>query len=917
MSNLKEKYWYLRSRKEVLDELKTSLKGLTSTEVNKRLNQDGLNTLAKEEDFRFIKILFRNFKNILILVLFFCMIISFLSGPEHYVEGFVILAIILITGLSGFFQEYHAAKSIDALSKLTAKKVNVLRDNKWCEIDSIDLVKGDIVSLKRGMIVPTDLRILESNGLSVDESILTGESVQKFKHAKRIDKQDLHIAEQNNIVFSGTSVTGGTGIGVVIDVGLETEIGKISKELTTMKERVSPLQKKMHVMGRRISLVVITVCILLFIYLLNNDYDMLLALILVSAVAVSAIPESLPLALTMTLSYGVKKMAKKNAIIKDLNSVETLGTTTVICTDKTGTLTQNKMVVEKIVLADGTIYEVFGKGYEPNAKFKLDGKSINIKKNNKQTQFLLKGAILCNNAELNFQEVDWKLDGEPTEGSILAVAKSSGFDEEVLREDNPRIFEIPFDPEKKYMITVNKDKKNYAYLKGAAEKVIDKCSHFRLKSGKIKKLTKKDKDFFFKLVHKNTNLSYRVLCFATKFLQKWDEKKSNSLLKNGYVFEGLVAIKDPIRQEVYQSIKECNDAGIRVVMITGDHKSTAQSIGCQLGLIRKEHNLIIEGNEIDKLTDDELDELIEKVAIIARSSPEHKLRIVKSLQRKDEIVAMTGDGVNDAPALKRADIGISMGLNGTDVARESSKMVLADDNFSSIVKAVKEGRTIYSNIRRFIFYLLSVNMTELLLITVCILLGLIPPLTVLMILFINLITSVIPSLALSVEPMNPKVIKQRPRNPKERLLSSYIVFKLLSVVPIMFFGTFALFVWEIRANPEATAFAQTLAFATIIMFELMHALNVRSLHSSIFNKNFFSNPYIFLSIAISFSLMMSVIYTSIGQSIFGTVPLPFSYWVIILFISSLVIIVTEIVKLLIKSEMKEQANMNGIRLEIH
>jgi P-type Ca2+ transporter type 2C len=915
LSILNEKYWYLRSENEVLEELETSRKGLINQEAQKRIQKYGQNTLAKEEHFRIIKIFIRNFNNLLIFILFFCMLISFFSGPAHYVEGFVILVIIFITGFSGFFQEYHAAKSIDALSKLTAKKVNVLRNNKWIDIDSIDLVIGDIISLRRGMIVPADIRILESSSLSVDESILTGESVQKFKYSKRIDMQDLHIAEQNNIAFSGTSVTGGSALGVVIETGINTEIGKISKELTTIKERISPLQKKMHLMSKRISFVVITACIILFMFLIHNGYELVASLILVSAVAVSAIPESLPLALTMTLSYGVKKMAKKNAIIKDLNSVETLGTTTIICTDKTGTLTENKMVVEKVILPDHTEFDVFPKGYEPIAKFMQNGKKVSL--NNKQTNFLLKTAILCNNAEINFEEVDWKLNGEPTEGSILAMAKSSGLDEAVLREDYPRIFEIPFDPLRKYMITVNKDKKIYAYMKGATEKVIEKCSHYRLKNGTIKILTNANKEHILKKVHENTNLSYRILSFATKHFLKWDKNKANSLLKHGFVFEGFVAIKDPIRKEVYQSIKECNDAGIRVIMITGDHKSTAESIGNALGLITKEHKLIIEGNEIDKMTDEELDDVIENVAIIARSTPEHKLRIVKSLQRKNEIVAMTGDGVNDAPALKQADIGISMGLNGTDVARESSKMVLSDDNFSSIVHAVKEGRTIYSNIRRFIFYLLSVNMTELLLISVCIILGLIPPLTVLMILFINLITSVIPSLALSVEPMNPKVIKQRPRNPKERLLSSYMILKLLSVVPIMFFGTFALFMWEIRGNPENIAFAQTVVFATIIMFELMHALNVRSLHTSIFGKNFFANPYIFLAMGISFGLMMTVIYTNIGQSIFNTVPLPFVYWIIILIISSLVIIISELVKLLIKSEMKEQANMHGVRLEVH
>ncbi|HDP73711.1 MAG TPA: HAD family hydrolase [Candidatus Woesearchaeota archaeon] len=906
------KYWYLRSEQEVLGNLKTAREGLTDAEAEERLKRDGLNTLAKDDKLKFLKILVHNFNNLLIYVLLAAAIISIFS--DHLVEFVAIMIIILFTGFLGFFQEFRAMKSIQALSKLTAKKVNVLRSGKWKEIDATHLVRGDIISLKRGMIVPADLRIIETSTLSIDESILTGESVQKYKVTSKLRKQDIPVADQDNMAFSGTSVANGSGIGVVVEVGLGSELGKISKQLASIKEKPSPLHRQMNSVSKRISIAVIAVAVLFFFYLLARGEPVAGSLLLISVIAVSGIPESLPLALTVTLSQGVKTMAKHNAIVKDLNSVETLGTTTVICTDKTGTLTQNRMVVERIALADGTIIKVKGKGYEPNSEFMKGNKKI-TPKNIKCAEQLFKASILCNNARIEMEDGEWKLDGEPTEGALIALVKSAGFDDEVVKEDFQRLHEVPFDPSKKFMITINKTgSKQTAYLKGAVEKVLSKCIYIRTPSGKIKKLAKEELNAIHKNVARFTDRSYRVLGFGTKMLGSFDKKSPNKSLDKGYIFEGMVAIKDPIRPEVIDSVRECHQAGIRVIMVTGDHKKTAESIGKSIGIIDEEHDLVIEGTQVDRMTDDELDEVIDKVAIFARSTPEHKLRIVNSLQRKGEIAAMTGDGVNDAPALKQADIGVSMGKNGTDVARESSNMVLADDNFSTIVNAVKEGRRIYSNIRRFLYYLLAGNMTEVSLLVITVLIGLASPLTALMVLYVNLVTSSLPAFALSVEPMHPKVMRQTPRNPKEKILSFYLVEKILVLVPILFLGTFSLFLWEMRGPDPLIDKARTLAFVGIIMFEMFHAFNAKSLHTSIFNKNLFRNKHLFIAIGASIGLTVLAVYNGFLQSVLGTVPLSGKEWAIIIGVSSLVIVVSEIIKKMIASEFREQANLQGVEV---
>ena len=901
-----ERYWYLRTPEETLKELSTAKKGLTTQEAQKRQEEFGANSLVQEEGFTHLKNLLDKCHNLIVYVLLATGIISLWGG--HVIEFWVILFIIAFTVLLGFFQEYHAGKSIEALQALTAKHVLVLRDGTEQEIPAEDLVPGDIVHLNRGVIVPADIRIIHAQGLSVDESILTGESVQKHKGSERIEKQDVPLSERENMVFSGTSVTSGKGVGVVVETGFTSEIGKISLALKSIDKEKSPLQKKVHSMSQRISFAVVAIAALFYFLLLAQDYALPAALLLVAAVAVAGIPEGFPLVMTVTLSHGVKRMAKQQAIVKDLSSVETLGTTTVICTDKTGTLTENKMRVNKIWLPEKELV-VQGTGYEPRSTF-LDGKKTLAQQDLKRYEHLFYTAALCNNAELVFSGGDWTLKGEPTEGALITLAKSAGFDEEVLRETHPRVHEIPFDPAQKFMITVHKQegkKTLTAHLKGAPEKVLEKCTHYHNGKKRVK-LTTREKHVIYKAVEEYSKQALRVLALATK------NAKSAEHTQSGYTFQGFVGIHDPIRKDVYTAVEECRSAGVRIIMVTGDHVTTAQAIGKELGLLDKEHDKILTGADVDRLTDEDLDKEILRTAIFARTTPEHKFRIVASLQRTGAITAMTGDGVNDAPALKKADIGVAMGKDGTDVARESANIVLADDNFATIVHAIREGRTIYSNIRRFIFYLLTANLTIVSLMIFTIMLGFAAPLTALMILFINVITSVVPAFALSIEPTHNKVMHQHPRNPKEKLLSTYVLLKIGLVAPIIFLGTFILFFWELGRSDVAVA--QTVALTSIVFFGLFHVFNARSLHISAFNHNFFKNTWIFISVAITLSLLLGAIYTPFGQAIFGTVALPTSKILIIAAVASSVLFISEITKLAIQSEFAEQAQLQGIDIRL-
>jgi len=909
---IQDSFWYLRTTEEVLKEINSKKEGLTNKDVEERTQKYGKNTFVKEDPFRILKIFFKQINNILIYVLTGAALISYFL--DHMIEFYVIAFIVVITILLSFIQEYSADKTIKAISKLTVKTIQVLRNGQKKEINSEDIVPGDIIYLKRGVIVPADIRIIESNGLTVDESILTGESITKSKIVEQIEKQDLPVGDQDNMAFSGTSVTSGRGMGVVVKTGLYTQIGKITSTLKSLENKKSPLQIKVDQMSKNLSYLVVGLGIVLFLILNLLGLEFASAILLVGSVIVAGIPESFPLSLTLALSKGVKKMANNNAIIKNLNSVETLGTTTVICSDKTGTLTENRMFVENIVFPDNTEVNLEGKPYEPLAKFLKDNKEIE-KENLKKYDSFFTACVLCNDSELVFRDDEWSLVGEPTEGAFIAAAKSYGTNEEVLKEDYKRVFEVPFDPRNKYMITVNKfNKKITANMKGAAERVLDKCSHYKIGS-KIFKLDSKKSKAIIAKIQKMTSEGLRVMAVATKNVKA---TKISQQIQKGFVLEGILGIKDPVRQDVFDAIQNCKSAGVEVIMITGDHKSTAQNIGEKLKIITKNRFKVLEGKEIDKLTDEELDEIINDVSIFARTTPEHKFRIVSSLQRNGHIVAMTGDGVNDAPALKKADIGVSMGKKGTDVAREASDMVLNDDNFTTIVKAIEEGRTIYNNITRFIYYLLSGNFAQVGIIFLAVFFGFTNtlPLSPLMILFVNFVTSTFPALALSIEPTHGNVMIQKPRPAKAKLLSRYIVTKILTIAPVMLFVSFGIFYWEINILGSSLIKAMTMSFATLIVTGLFHIFNAKRLHDTVFKGDIFKNPSVFLAFFSSFLVTLLAINTEFGRKIFETIPLSLNDWLVVFGLGFLILLISEIIKLSIREEFIEQSMLQGINMTL-
>ncbi|MFT4311389.1 MAG: cation-translocating P-type ATPase [Candidatus Woesearchaeota archaeon] len=890
--DVKTKYYNL-SVEDIFKTLETSREGLSFDESEIRLKKFGYNEIKKENKLGAVKLFFSKFNSLLIYILLITALITLYL--DQLIEFYSILIVIGFSVILGFIHEYRAEKSVEALAKLTSKSVDVIRKGAKIKVDTKKLVIGDVIILKRGLIAPADVRVIESSGLSMDESILTGESVPKFKYEKTLTG-DLDVSEQENIVFGGTTVLSGSALGVVINTGFESQIGSISKTLSSIKKSKTPLQKKIDGMSARISYSVIMISIIALFILMFRGADLTSAMILVAALAIAGIPEEFPLALTMALSTGIKKMASKNAIVKDMGSVETLGTTTVICTDKTGTLTQNKMMVVK-----------FNVGFE---EFEVEGSLFDSKiKSNKKVDFpmFFESIINCSNAEFHKVKKEDSLYGDPTEGALIGLSRSIGLNEVIVRNSSKRIFEDAFDSNKKYMLTVHsKNNKNTAYLKGAFEKVISKCSFIRV-NGKERKLSNKDKFELKKIVHNYSNEALRVLAIATKKVGGINKKDLNK----SFVLEGVVGIQDPLREDVHEAIENCFNAGIRIIMVTGDHKNTAKAIANKLNLITKQHHKVLEGKDIDKLTDRQLDKIINDVAVFSRTTPEHKLRIVSSLQRVGEIVAMTGDGVNDAPALKKADIGVSMGKEGTDVAREASNIVLTDDAFSSIVEAVREGRTIYSNIRRFSYFLVSVNAAEVGLIFLAILLNLVTPLTALMILFINVIISSLPALGLSIEATHSKVMHNLPRRPDERVLSTYILNKMIVVVPVLIISALGLFLWELNLGGGNLEKAMTYAFLVIIIGELLHSFNARRLHTSIFDRELLKNKYFYSGLGLALILVLLSIYNPWLSSILGTASISIFDWVIVVLVSSPVLFVSEFIKYMIRSELDEQRRERG------
>ncbi|MDD3632116.1 MAG: calcium-translocating P-type ATPase, SERCA-type, partial [Atribacterota bacterium] len=814
----------------------------------------------------------------------------------------VIGIIVILNALLSVVQENRAEKSLDALKRMTVPEALVIRDGKRKKIKSTQLVPGDIVLLEVGDRIPADLRLVEVTDLSIQESILTGESEPVEKTNQVIDNQgEVSLGDRLNMAYMGTTAIAGRGRGLVIATGMNTEIGHIAGMLQEQKKEPTPLQRKLNQVGKNLGIIILSVIVVVVLlgYLRGIPFfDMFLTGI---SLAVAAVPEGLPAVVTIVLALGVQQMSKKNAIIRRLPAVETLGATTVICSDKTGTLTQNEMTVRKLVFPEREI-EVDGAGYQPLGQFRQENTPIQPDED-ETISFLLKAAALCNNSYLRQIEgkEQWEIVGDPTEGALVVAGAKAGYQKEELENRYPRLRELLFNSERKRMSTIHRtpEGKEILFSKGAPEQILARCNSFRSNS-KVLPLSQSQKE---KIIEQNNRLALEALrVLAVAYREIGPQERENIVQKDkldvdkmesGLTFLGLIAMLDSPREEAIEAVKICRRAGIRPIMITGDYKLTAQVIAEQLNIYRP-GDRIITGSELEKMSQEELEEVVMKTTVFARVSPRHKMRIVLALQKNNQVVAMTGDGVNDAPAIKKSDIGIAMGITGTDVTKEAADMVLVDDNFSSIVSAVEEGRKIYQNIRKFIQYLLSCNLGEILTIFVAILIGLPRPLLPIQILWVNLVTDGLPALALGLDPAEKDVMRRPPRDPKEGIFSGKMGFNISSQG--LFIGIITLIAFYYGYSKYSLDVGEAMAFGTLSFSQLWHSLNIRSNRFSIFRQGIFSNHYLVWAIITSGLLQLAVMLIPFLQSVFQVVTLSPSQWVLLILISLTPIPYVEVLK---------------------
>jgi Ca2+-transporting ATPase len=857
---------------KVLKNLETTKKGLTSAKAKTLLKQTGYNELVEKKKFSTLKLLLSQFKSVMVLILLFAATVSALLG--EYIDATFITIIIILNAVLGFIQEFRAEKALESLKKLTAPHAIVMRDGTKQEILAKELVPGDIVFLDEGMSVPADARIMNCASLMIDESLLTGESHAIIKTTKQL-KADTPIADRNNMIFMGSVVMSGSGQAVVTSTGMQTRIGKITEMVQSAEPKTTPLQRELNKLSKYLAVGVVALSFIIFILGELAGREFIEMFLITVSLAVSAIPEGLPAIVTVTLALGVQRMARKNAIVRKLNAAETLGSTNIICSDKTGTLTRNEMTATEYYLGSGVI-EVTGVGYVPRGNFLK--KSSPIKpRTNKELMKTLEIGVLCNNAELQKTGREWKILGDHTEGALLVSAQKAGVNRETLKQCN-LVAEIPFTSTRKRMSKVYAVKnKHYLYFKGAPELTLKNCKRI-LVNDKAVKLTDKKRKEILRYTEDMSGRALRVLLLAfkeVKHAKKFADKHEKDL-----VFAGLVGMHDPPREGIKQAIQKSRTAGIRTIMITGDHAVTAKAIATEIGLVKGDVSAVI-GEEIDKMSDSELSKRLKDVSVFARVSPEHKVRILKALKQGDNIVAMTGDGVNDAPALKNADIGVAMGLKGTDVAKNSSEMILLDDDYTTIVESVEEGRTIYDNLTKFIRFLLSGNFDELLVVGVAALMGLPMPLIALQILWLNLVTDGLPALALGVDPPEKNVMNRPPRHANESILRRILFFAVVGGF-MAFLATFMIFILDLPISGEVHA--RTMAFTVSVVFELFLVFSARS-NETIFNSKPFSNKYLILAVIASFILQCLTIYTPFLQLIFKTTALSLTDWASIILVS--------------------------------
>ncbi|NJL89174.1 MAG: cation-translocating P-type ATPase [Coleofasciculaceae cyanobacterium SM2_1_6] len=884
--------WHTLEIDHTLQTLGTDrITGLTSQQVQERAATYGLNELEETAGRSSWDILIDQFKNIMLLMLIAVALISGVldvinweanaaKGDIPFKDTIAILSIVILNGVLGYLQEARAEQALAALKKLSSPRVRVLRDGAPIEIDGRYLVPGDVMFLEAGVAVSADARLIEQSNLQIREGALTGESMAVQKNAQLVLEAETSLGDRLNSVFQGTEVLQGRGTAVVTGTGMKTEIGKIATMLQAVESEPTPLQARMTQLGNVLvtgSLILVAIVIAIGV-IGTGGFSKFQELVQVSlSMAVAVVPEGLPAVITVTLALGTQRMVKRHALIRKLPAVETLGSVTHICSDKTGTLTQNKMVVQKVIVGDRT-FRISGEGYVPEGTFISEGEVV-TPSNYPELQALLLACVLCNDAVLQCQAQtktegkggNWQILGDPTEGALLSLAGKGNFQKEKYTDLMPRVGEFPFSSDRKRMSVIvqvaAEAKAVYQmFTKGSPELILERCTGYQVGEETIP-LTSSLRNQILAQNNQMAGQGLRVLGFSYKPLEEVPSEGSDDTTEQDLVWLGLVGMLDAPRPEVREAVTRCKQAGIRVLMITGDHQLTAQAIAQDLG-ISQAGDHVLTGQQIEKLTQPQLEEEVAQVSVYARVAPEHKLRIVKALQTRGETVAMTGDGVNDAPALKQADIGIAMGITGTDVSKEASDMVLLDDNFATIVAATEEGRVVYTNIRRFIKYILGSNIGEVLVIAAAPILGLGGvPLTPLQILWMNLVTDGLPALALAVEPAEPNVMQRPPYNPKESIFARGLGAYMVRFGVVFAIVTIILMVWAYRNRPEVW---ETMVFTTLCIAQMGHAIAIRSNSQFIFELNPFSNPYIIWAVGGTTLLQLMLIYVEPLRSFFGT-----------------------------------------------
>lgn len=890
---------FSKSGEDVANFFETDMiKGLSSEQVEEKRSVYGTNEIVSKNKKSIAKMILEQFQDFMIIILIIAAVISGVVGQsngEGFTDSIIILVIVILNAVIGVIQELKAQKSLESLKNLSAPHSKVIRDGKLQDLESKYLVPGDIVVLETGDYVPADLRLIEAVNLKTQEAALTGESLPVEKTTEKIDKEDIGIGDRLNQAFSSSLVTYGRGKGIVVSIGMQTEVGKIATMLDSVDDSETPLSRRLEALGKTLGIAALVICLVIFAvgsFVHGREiFEMFMTAV---SLAVAAIPEGLPAISTIVLSIGVQRMVKRNAIIRTLPSVETLGSATVICSDKTGTLTQNKMTVEKIFYNN----EIFG----------VEEKKYNV---DDHLRLLMNSMILCNDTKVTKEGEEFKLAGDPTETALVDLGIKLNMLKTTMDDENPRVEEIPFDSERKLMSTVNNTNQGlFVYTKGGVDEILSKCSKIYLDNQEMA-LSAENINYIKQVNEEMAKGALRVLAMAYKRVDKVPTRNEMNNLESELVYIGMVGMIDPARPEAKEAVEKCKTAGIKPVMITGDHKVTAMAIAKDIGILENESEAIT-GSELEKMPQEELEKNVKNYSVYARVSPEHKVRIVKAWQSQGEVVAMTGDGVNDAPALKTADIGAAMGIVGTDVAKEAADVVLTDDNFATIVSAVEEGRRIYDNILKAVQYLLSSNIGEIIVLFVATMFGwLAEPLLPIHILWINLVTDSLPALALSVDPAEKDIMKRKARKDKN-IFSKGMTFRVIyqgimvGVLTLLAFCIGCRFDFASLANPEVAMTAQTMAFAVLAMSELVHAYNVRSNKESIFKLKLKTNMVLVLATLVSLLLMVVVLGVPVLQGMFEVTELSITNWVWVILLSLAPLTIVEILKLFKINTLKDE-----------